>query len=731
MKIRKKRSVPMIKQTSMMECGTTSLAMIFRYYGLYNIKTLLSDLANVSTQGTNLYQLSELAELFGFETDAYQLESYKNFEELTLPCIAHFEGNHFVVITKVTKEEVFINDPAYGKAKYSHKDFSKKWNGIVLNLRPTKNVFKNKNARELVEEFRSKQKKILKSFYLSILFPFKKILKQILIFSFLLQILALALPIFTQTIIDKVLVYQDKRLLYAIMIGMLAVFICQILFVYVRNVLMSQFKVQLELSFFSKFFQHFIYLTQSFFDMHKREDFINRFQENLKLRKILSPSVLEAMVNFLFAFIYLVVLYLYSPVLALIASFFILVYVILAIRFTPTLQNLENKVFHENLKTMGGFMDSLLGILNVKTLGIEKLRFWSWKSDYQRALNTVLENEMVHIKMISLLKAFYLLSHVFVYWSGAYLAINGTISIGQYVAFITIFSLIMNSMNSVSMLWFMFTELSVTYTRMNDIFLQDPEKYDILKQQTHITNSDIKIEKFTFKYPENPDQKILIDLNLEIKSGEKIGIIGRNGSGKTTLVKLLIKLYDQYEGAIYIGGNELKSIHPHFLRKKLFLFPQEVFLFDGTIKENIKFSNPDATMEDIVKAAKLADIHGFIKDNYLGYNLRVGENGMNLSGGQILKIGFARLFLANPDIIMLDEASSALDVETEKKIMDNIYEHFKDQTILIIAHRLNTLKKTNRILVLDEGKLAEDGSHEELLNSKGLYYQFMQTYLNP
>jgi ABC-type bacteriocin/lantibiotic exporter with double-glycine peptidase domain len=731
MNFKKKRVVPMIKQTSMMECGTTSLAMIFRYYGLYNIKTLLSDLANVSTQGTNLYQLSELAELFGFETDAYQLDSYKNFEELTLPCIAHFEGNHFVVITKVTKTEVFINDPAYGKAKYSHQDFSKKWNGIILNLSPTKNVFKNKNAKELVEEFRSKQKKILKSFYLAILFPFKKILKQILLFSFLLQVLALALPIFTQTIIDKVLVYQDKRLLYAIMIGMLAVFICQILFVYVRNVLISQFKVQLELSFFSKFFNHFIYLTQSFFDMHKREDFINRFQENLKIRKILSPSVLEALVNFLFAIIYLIVLYLYSSTLALIASVFIVSYIVLAIRFTPTLQNLENKVFHENLKTMGGFMDSLLGILNVKTLGIEKLRFWRWKSDYQRALNTVLENEMVHIRMISLLKAFYLLSHVFVYWSGAFLAIKGDVSIGQYVAFITIFSLIMNSMNSVSMLWFMFTELSVTYTRMNDIFLQDPENHDILKQHTQINRPKIRLEKFSFKYPENPDQLVLKDLNFEIKHGEKVGIIGRNGSGKTTLVKLLVKLYEEYEGSIYIGENELKTMHPYYLRKKIFLFPQDVFLFDGTIKENIKYSNPDATIEDVIKAAKLADIHDFIKDNYLGYNLRVGENGVNLSGGQVLKIGFARLFLSNPDIILLDEASSALDVETEKKIMDNVYAHFKDKTIMVIAHRLNTLKKAERILVLDKGGLAEDGSHEELLNSKGLYYSFMQTYLNP
>ncbi len=725
------KSVPMIKQTSMMECGTTCLAMIFRYHGLHNIKTLLSDLANVSTQGTNLYQLSELGELFGFETDAYQFDSYENFERITLPCIAHFEGNHFVVVTKVTKNDVFINDPAYGKTKYTKEQFSKKWNGIVLNLTPTKAVFKNKNAQELVQQFRAKKKKIMKSFYLSLLFPFKKILRQILIVSFVLQILGLALPVFTQTIIDKVLVYQDKRLLYAIMIGMLAVFICQILFVYVRNVLISQFKVQFELNFFSKFFNHFIYLTQSFFDMHKREDFINRFQENIKLRKILSPSVLEAMINFLFAFVYLFVLFLYSPTLSLIALFFIVSYVSLAIFFTPKLQNLENKVFHENMKTMGGFMDSLLGILNVKLLGIEKHKFWKWKSDYQRTLNTVLENEMMHIKMISLLKGFYLLSHVFVYWVGAFLAIQGNITIGQYVAFITIFTLIMNSMNSISMLWFMITELSVTYTRMNDIFLQDPEKYDILEQHTNVDVPSIQLTDVNFSYPENTEKNVLQNINLKINHGEKIGVVGRNGSGKTTLVKLLVKLYDRYEGSIRFNDTELKSLHPYYLRKKVFLFPQDIYLFDGTVKENICYANENAGTEELIEAAKLADLHDFISDNYLGYNLRIGENGSNLSGGQKLKVGFARLFIANPDIIILDEASSALDVETEQKIMKNIYSHFKDKTIIVIAHRLNTLKQADRILVLDNGEVMEDGSHNKLIEKQGLYYKFMQTYLNP
>ncbi|SMD36034.1 ATP-binding cassette, subfamily B [Reichenbachiella faecimaris] len=714
----------------MMECGTTSLAMIFRYYGLYNIKTLLAEIGKVSTQGTNLYMLSEIAKQFGFESDGYKMDGFKHFKKISLPCIAHYEGNHFVVIYKINETHIWVADPAYGKYKLKQEEFRKKWNGIIMTIEPTREIFENKDMMDLVKSFRHKKNTIAKNFYTSLLHPFKSILIEIFAASFILQLLGLALPFFAQGIIDKVLSYNDRKLLFAILVGMLGVFLSQIIFTYARNMLLTKLKIKIELIFFSKFFNHFINLAQTFFDMHKRQDFIQRFQENLKIRRLLAPSILQTFIDLLFVIIYIGVLFFYNGVLAITSLIFVTLYGIMMLKFTPTLMNLENRAFNENLKAMGSFLDTLLGIQTIKLLNIEKLKFWSWKNDYKKALNKALETEKMHIKLGTILKAFYYLSHIVIYWVGAYMAVDENISIGQYVAFIAIFTMVMNSLNNTSTLWFVFTELSTTYARLNDILLQDPEPNNILGTHKDINNITIQLKNIDFAYDENLRHKVINGINMTIEKGKHIGLVGRNGSGKSTLVKLLVGLYQNYNGEILFNNVELRHIYIPELRKKIYLFPQEVSLFDTTIKENIQYGNLEAGMEDIIEAAKLAGIHEFIRNNYLGYNLRIGENGVNLSGGQKLKIAFARLFLANPEVIILDEASSALDVESEKTIMKNIYKHFKGKTIISIAHRMNTLTQADTLYVIDEGTFKEVGSHKDLMEKKGIYFDFIKTYLD-
>ena len=270
----------------MTECGTTCLSMIFKYYGLYNVQTLLRDLGHVSREGTDLYTLSELAQLFGCNADGYEL-SYESLSKLPFPAIAHYDGNHFVVILKVTDDHILLADPAYGKDKLTREEFEAKWNGVAMTVEPTLAVFKNPDVMELVEAQQEKEKNVLKNFYLSLLYPFKPVIAEILVASFILQILVLALPFFTQVILDQVLVHRDRRLLFAILVGMILIVLTQVMLIYVRNILLTQFKVRFELDFFSKFFQHLIRLKQSYFDAHKREDFIHRFQENLKIRDFL------------------------------------------------------------------------------------------------------------------------------------------------------------------------------------------------------------------------------------------------------------------------------------------------------------------------------------------------------------------------------------------------------------------------------------------------------------
>ncbi|MEP6951153.1 MAG: peptidase domain-containing ABC transporter [Ginsengibacter sp.] len=724
-----KNVFPFILQRGMMECGSTCLAMIFKYYGYYNIQALLARITEVTTDGTSLYSLAEAAEQFGFKAEAYEL-TYEHLPEIKLPCIAHYSGTHFIVIYKFSEDYVWIADPAYGKDKLSKADFLKQWNKIVLTIEPTSAIFKNKDLTESVEQFRQERKSLYGKFYKPILVSLKKVITEILLATLFLQLLGLIVPFFTQTIIDNVLVNENKKLLFAILIGMFGIFLTQVLLLYVRNILLVQFRINFELEFFSKFFKHFISLKQKYYDNNKREDFMARFQENITIRQLVNPAVIETVVDVAFIFLYEPILIWYNPKLGLLTLAFVVSFLLFTVYYAPIMRSLVYKVFFKNLQTLGEFLDSLLGIKSVKLLSIEKFKFLQWKNKYKKTLNVVLESEQKGIMLHSLQRSLFYLSQVTVFWVGAYMALNGEITIGQYIAFTAIFMIVMNSLNNLSLIWYNITELFVSLGRLNDVLIQETETSSIVNQVQLFSADKILARNLSFRYNEKSEAYVLKNINFEIKKGEHIGIVGRNGTGKTTLVKILVSLYQDYEGEIIFGNHELRQLNPQVLRKKVFLFPQDIYIFDGTIRENILYANLNASIDDVIRAGRLADLHDFVKSLYLGYNHKVGDSGSSLSGGQILKIGFARLFLSNPDVIILDEASSMLDIEAEKIITRNIKEHFKDRTIITIAHRMHTLKNTDRIWVMDNGEIVEDGHHYELMEKKGLYHQFMNTYVD-
>lgn len=721
---------PFILQTGMMECGPACLAMIFKYYGYFNIQPLLSKLTEVSTSGVNLFSMAEVAQQFGFVADAYEME-YEYLSKIKLPCIAHYKGIHFIVIYRVTDTHVYIADPAYGKDKLTKEDFLKKWNGIVLTVEPTPDIFKNKDLEESVRAFQQSQKGIFSVFYRPVLLALRKVIGQVLLASALLQLLGLALPFFTQTIVDYALVNQNRQLLMVILLGMVLVFVVQVFVLYIRNILLVHLRVHFEMEFFSRFFRHFISLHQKYYDSNRREDFMVRFQENITIRQLVNPTVIESVVDLLFILFYVPILIGYNPKLGLMALVFVGVYAVVTLAATPRVRRLAYKVFYENLSTLGEFLDTLLGMQSVKLLAIENVKFWQWKNKFKRTLNVVMEAEKQSIVLHSLQRSVYYLSQLAIFWLGAVMTFQHEITIGQYLALTSIFLIVLNALNNLSMVWYNLTELSVSLTRLNDVLLQETENSRLTDTISEFQTLPLTLENVYFKYSPSQEHFILNNVNVQLQAGQHIGIVGRNGSGKSTLVKLLVGLYGQYEGRILFGKVDMKLINPVALRKKVFLFPQDIYVFNGTIRENIQYANPNASMDDIIQAAQMADLHEFVKTQYLGYNYKIGDMGANLSGGQKLKIGFARLFLANPDLIILDEASSMLDVESEKRIMANVKSHFRDKTIISIAHRMQTLKTADMIWVIDGGSITEQGNHQTLIaNEQGLYYQFMKTYID-
>jgi ABC-type bacteriocin/lantibiotic exporter with double-glycine peptidase domain len=728
--MRRSKSFPFIKQSGMMECGPACLAMIFKSYGYYNITGLISQMTETTTEGTSLFHLGEVAEQFGFHTEAYEM-TFDNFKDVSLPAIIHWEGNHFMVVYKVSPTHVWIANPAYGKDKMTREEFVSNWNGIILTVEPTPEIFKNKDLEDAVQEYRKRRKGIYGNFYRPALIALRPVIMRILLATALLQVLGLAVPFFMQSIVDHALVNQNHRLLMVILWGMLAVFLMQALFLYVRNILLVHFRANFEMDFFSRFFRHFTSLKQAYYDANKREDFMYRFQENIKLRQLVNPGVIESIVDLAFVMIYIPVLILYNIKLGLIALTFVAIYLVMSAWFTPRIISLVQKVYYRNVETLGAFLDTLLGMQTVKLLSVENHMFTQWKNKYRRALNISIDAEKKGIVLHTLQRSIYYISHIVVLWVGAYMTLRQEITIGQYLAITAIFLVVINSLNSLSAIFYNLTELTVSLQRLNDVLVQKTEEKGLLDKVHSFPNSTIELRDVSFSYHPMQGDQVLHKINLVIKKGEHIGIAGRNGSGKTTLAKLLLYLYPQYEGDIRIGGLNIRDVNVSALRKKIFLFPQEVYLFNATILENIRFGNMNATTEDIIKAAELADLHEFIHQLHLGYNYKIGDIGASLSGGQRLKIGFARLFLSHPDVIILDEASSMLDVETERRIMMNVKKHFTEATIISIAHRMNTLRAADRIFVMEQGTIAEEGPHEKLMEVEdGIYAGFMKTYVS-
>ena len=721
---------PLIEQGGGMDCGPTCLAMIFRHYGAQDIRHVLATLSEVTTQGTSLYDLMEVSESFGLKAESYELD-YEYLQQIQLPCIAHYEGQHFVVVYEATDTYVRVADPAFGKARYTKDEFENKWSGIALELKPTESFLQRTDLQEAAQQHKQKKASIFRQLYWPILKEGKRSLFEVFVFSLVLELVGLVLPLFTQTMLDNVLINQNRKLLVGILAGLLLVFVVQVVLTYSRSMLMMHYRFRFETEFMGKFFDRLISLKQTYYDNRKREEFMSRFQEGISIRQLTNPIIIQQFLDVVFTLIYFPILFNFNVQLGTISLVCFLAYGLTTVYFIPIVKNLRAKVYHKNQASLGIFMDTLLGIKTVKLLSIERYKLVRWKQLHRESINSVMADEQKQILINSMQRLIFIFSQIAVYWVGAYQIFTGQLSIGQYMAFTAIFMILMNSVNSVSMLWMMVTQLSISFDKVNEIFLEEPEKADIQQQASRVANGPIRFQNVSFRYHQKDANYVLKNLNCEIRPGERIGIVGRNGTGKSTFVKLLMNLYPQYEGQIFCGDTELRDIHPKTLRKHVHLFPQDTYIFNDTIKENIRCSNLSASTERIAEAAQLADLHQFVKSNHLGYNHMVGSFGSNLSGGQVLKIGFARLFVADePDVIILDEASSALDVETERRILTNVYERFKGKTIISIAHRLHTLKNVDRILVFDGGTIAEQGNHEELINKQGIYCDFIKTYID-
>ena len=702
---------PAVRQQSVMDCGAACLATVCRYYGKHVSLNRMRGLARVGKSGASMLNLLRAAETLGFET-LPMLGTYEHLTDSHLPAIVNWNGYHWIVVYKVTDKQVMVADPGQGLIKMSKEEFIEGWTRYTLYLKPTEGFEEVEESKPVLQQFKP---------YIQ---PFYRLLLEIGLASLAMQIFSLMLPMFTKFIIDDVIIKQNPRWLLMSLIGISVVVLLHLAISYARQHLLLHVTMKVNLRLVNDFYKHVLSLPLLFFEQRKVGDITSRFEENTKISDFFTGTGLQVFIDTFTAVLYLGLMTYYNLKLTIVAIFFLALHIIIVYVITPHLQHGYRDVFQKGAESQSNLIESLSGLSTIKILGLEHFVRWTWENLLIRYTNAYFKT--IKYGMISGLASGIVnnLGNVAVLFYGAVMVMNNQLSVGELVAFQVLVNGVSAPITTLIGVWDTFQETLNAVERLNDVFETEPELTttpDEEKITLPTLRGHVRFDNMTFRY-EEMGKNVLQNITLEVEPGQRVAFVGRSGSGKSTLVKLLLGFYPPSSGNIYIDGFDLADAWLPSIRKQIGVVPQESYLFYGTIKENISKSKPGASLSDIIEAAKLAGAHDFISGFPNGYDTWVEEGASNLSGGQRQRIAIARALLGEPRMLILDEATAALDNESERLIQHNLDNLLKDSTIFMIAHRLSTVKNANLIVVLDRGTIIEQGTHEELMANKRLYY---------
>jgi ATP-binding cassette, subfamily B, bacterial HlyB/CyaB len=705
---------PYYAQQSASDCGAACLVMISRYWGKKFSVNRLREMANVGRSGASMKAISNTAEAVGFTSRPVKA-SLGKLAEQSLPAIAHWEGKHFIVVYKITQTHVIVGDPAIGQRNLTYKEFETGWTGYALLLQPTAELKETKDAKPSLWNFYQLVK------------PHWKILLEVFLASVLMQIFGLITPIFTQLLLDRVIVQGSVSTLNAVSLGMLIFGLFSLFINSIRQYLLDHTANRVSVALLVGFIKHTFRLPMAYFESRYVGDIVSRIQENHKIQRFLTGESLLIVLDLLTVTIYLGMMFSYSWRMAVLALLTVPPFFILALASTNILRRMSREIFSAGAEENSYLIQALTGIRSVRSMAIEQTVRWHWEELLNKLIKKGFEAQIIGNRLQVVSGSIDIFMSTGLLWYGAWLVIKQELTIGQLIAFNMLLGNVISPFKRLALVWNQLQEILVSVERINDVLESDPEE-DLLKgNRLYIEQlrGNICFENVTFRYHPESDNNILENLSFEVKAEQTVAIVGRSGSGKTTLSKLILGLYPPTDGKVLIDGHDVNGVYLKSLRSQTGVVDQDSFLFGGTIRENISIAYPQASLEEIVQAAQLAGADDFIQRLPLGYETQIGEGGGLLSGGQRQRLTIARALLGNPRLILLDEATSNLDSESERIIQNNLKTILKGRTSVIIAHRLSTIRNADLILVLDKGMLVESGTHDELIALKGHYY-----YLN-
>ncbi len=706
----------LVEQAEEMDCGAACLAMICRHYNIPMTLGKLRELANVTREGATLDSLARVGESLGFTTRGVQctFQALLGFE---LPFIAHWEGYHYIIVYGLSKHHVWVADPGPGFRKLTIAEFEKGWTGTCLLFTPGTDMVQLAAARSPWLRF------------VTYLKPYKKILAYLFIATFVIQILGVAPPIIIQHILDEVIVHENVSLLHLLIVGLILANVFTQLTTLMRAFLSNFMIRNMDFSMMSGFLKHALSLPIPFFAKRKTGDILARFQENQTIRSFLTESTVTTLLNLLMVFIYFSILFVYSAKMTTLLLVLVIPILVMTVSVTPKLKAYARDAFQASTDAQSTLMEIIGGAETVKGMGIERPMRLKWEKKYAHSLDVGYRAQRFNILVGLVSQLLNATVTISILWMGANLVLAQELTIGQLIAFNALMGSVMSPLMGLVALWNRLNEAGVAMERLGDILEMEPEqKPEEISSRVLLPDlrGDIELKNIYFRYGGNETPYVLENISFSMRSGELVAIVGQSGSGKTTLAKMLVGFYLPTEGTLTVDGYDLTVIDKEYYRAQVGYVMQSNLLFSGTIAENIASGEENPDRNRIIEVAKLADAHGFISNMPLGYEQVVGERGVGLSGGQLQRLCIARALYHNPRLLIFDEATSALDTHSEGNILKNMQQILKGRTAVVIAHRLSTIMNADKILVLYNGSIVEEGNHGELVDRKGMYYQLVK-----
>ncbi len=721
---------PVFIQHDTNDCGPACLRMIAKYYGKHYSLESLREHSYITRSGVSLLGISEAAEDIGFRTKGLKVSFEQLKKDVIHPCIVFWKQEHFVVVYKIRKGKVFVSDPAFGNIVYNENEFIRSWItttednedvGICLQIEPTPEFFTSDEESIDRKKFR---------FLLKYLKGYRSLILQIIVGVVLGAVIQVIFPFLFQTIVDKGIIIPNPSLIFTILLAQFLLVTSRFSVEFIRNWIILHLGSRINIYLVSDFLIKLMRLPISFFDSKNRGDLIQRIADHRRIEMFLTKTTIELFHSVFTITIMGVVLAIFSMKIFLIFIAGTTFYLLWTLQFMKRRKDLDNRKFAQLSSNQSTLIQLLTGMHEIKLNNCERRKRWEWENIQAKLFRISVKGLTLQQKQRAGALIFNEYKDVLIIFYTAMLVLDGHLTFGAMVAISYVIGQLSGPIDQMIDFFHSTQDARISLERLSEVHSRDDEEvnksYLITQMDQH---QDIHVRKLAFQYEGPKSPFVLKDIDVVIPKNKITAIVGTSGSGKTTLLKLLLNFYKPIQGEIIIGKENLQKISSSYWRSICGVVMQDGYLFSENIAQNIALSDEHIDKEKLFYASRLANVNPIVDNLPMGFNTKIGQEGLGLSQGQMQRILIARAIYKDPQYIFFDEATNALDANNEKEILENLEDFFKGRTVIIVAHRLSTVRNANQIVVLEEGEIVETGTHTDLTRKKGKYFNLVKNQL--